>query len=536
MIHFSTSRGPWGLAALLVLGSPAARATAGGAALSVAPNPVLPRTCVEVLTTTERLVFPRRLKLGPDLVEHAFADEASARTLRALSTIFTALTPERMALLNHVLRGVPSPSWQILVPHELNPYFRAHPELVDQSVVDNYTILFQEFLESGLPAYELGLLATLLRGQPREHLLDEVDQRDLVRDESIMAARLRTAIARPRYREIIVDLLKDSSVHAEFQRSFATALSSEELLGFERLLPNIAKQVKRADVFELKMIREIFQALVIRVGHFAEDHDTFDHGFTAFTLKREGFLILTRHYLSRLRRPYATGSLVDLIDYLYFGTPLPAEIDAIYNAVVDGAKRLVLPMKTAYATRPVARAAIHLTPTKFELREIDFDAPKSTPRAPRARGAGGGVAAATLAEDVSSAALSGPALTPFTSFSETPANEPPRASVTYHFRYLRTPGSAELRVRIGPEALEFFNLHARAQRRFLNALHMGGTTEQSGIKELKVFSRRHAGSVYELKAPGSFRGLMLWVDETWQLISIVHKDDLDRAARHLEAL
>jgi hypothetical protein len=61
------------------------------------------------------------------------------------------------------------------------------------------------------------------------------------------------------------------------------------------------------------------------------------------------------------------------------------------------------------------------------------------------------------------------------------------------------------------------------------ALHLGRVQSQYGIKMLVRRSACYSGPVYELKAAGPFRALVLQVNGEWQIIEIVHKDEFDRA-------
>lgn len=211
---------------------------------------------------------------------------------------------------------------------------------------------------------------------------------------------------------------------------------------------------------------------------------------------------------------------------------------------VDASKALLLPLKGEYM-RFQSNRQKNVAPVKssetFEFKPIDYFKPKASPYIRTAAKAGSDVReeAESRVADLESQIPAERALRAFTTFSAAPRDlSELSAHQSYEFWFLRANEPAKESIRFSTSVIDWFNENPETARAFLNALHMGRAriSGQSGIKQMMRRSPHHPGAVYEVKIPGALRGLMLLVNGEWQFISVVTKNEQDRAVGNLEPL
>ncbi len=492
------------------------------------------------------LNLPRSLRISPESIEHLLETPDHARLLEALSRVFSALDEEQMSQIGKILNVDFAGETPDLRAHA---FFKLRPDLITPSVGRNYALLSESEVAQKLDADDLALLAYLLKDITRIPGLTGVDAMVLGNTLDSYLPRLRLILHDTNYRLIIADLLNSARVRGLFlgvsQKVEGQRIGIKAIL--ESKLEVMTNNVARGDIAAstskwLLLYLHSFSIAAAREGVESEQEFMGRQGKPPHWIDREPyFAALESSMVKKAQMQNSLDSIVALLDFIFFQTPLPASSARIYRALIDSSKALLLPLKTkaneftVEQRRLAARQAEERPRPAFVFRFAEepiavapFIRVRTSEARPETKPAGEGDRSPPNS------------LRDFTSFVDAPRDL--HALVPgqlYGFWFLRNNSMKPQSVQFGPDALVWFRANPEFGRRFIDALHFGHARSngQSGIKVLRGRSPLHDGLVFEVKISGTgLRGLALYVSGQWQLLDVVKKDGLDRAIMSAHSL
>ena len=482
------------------------------------------------------------LRITPELERLAAEDPRDRNLVAALPAILGRLTPANVTTLARRLTERPEPSAKDRRRIETNPYFLEHPERRTPETELNLLDV-RASLGAALDDYAAGLLATLISAGPRAargltmtELAQKAPAARLGRTQSLMTI--------PEYRAALIEVIDAARARPEV----LAAMNADEV-GTSKPVTAADLEKLRAELANRKPVslRATFIVDRLLVGiqndlfrqyrllGLGIDHEDADQ-------VRGRLLLGAKAYFKKILPVTTPGVVVGvLFSVLFYDVPPPLAAEVLKQTIVDSARTALLPLKarrsrvtpTVDAGTPAGPAAPAAEPVMKDLfappperrkRERIEETPspeveplkKAPPR---------------IAPDLDLRSFTGDG-TPFV------ASELTRRR-TYEVIFANGPANVVQRVEFGGRALEWMNQNPHAARGIVRALCAGGSDDQShGIKRLRTRSRRYKGQLFELKIESDHRPFLIFIKDrqSWQVISIVHKDDQDRAARWVKAL
>jgi hypothetical protein len=306
----------------------------------------------------------------------------------------------------------------------------------------------------------------------------------------------------------------------------------------------------RSSLVDYEIVMACLQSILHRVNSFATRHEPLANQ-TVVMPNGKRLQVLDRQYAVKWTEVYfATDfkfkSSLDEVKVVFNALtvldPVPPRAGPLRAAILTRAEALLTPVRQRLrprtATNPAAFApsAGPIAPApQIEVRDAFAPPRQSTKRR----------ALAPAAKTAAPVALvwSPPVIAPdrdlraFTRYVDTPRDLDRLSDQSvYEFWYLRERRPRTRRARVSAEVVDWMRANPVAARQMLSALHLGRSQDLPGIKRLLATSSRYAGPLFEIKSHGSFRVLMIEVDDCWQLLKISHKDAQDRDAQWLEPL
>ena len=223
--------------------------------------------------------------------------------------------------------------------------------------------------------------------------------------------------------------------------------------------------------------------------------------------------------------------------------PYPTNAGILKQMILTGAESLLFPVlqrdriahpkvkkEEADAIRPMVTSPVYVPKDFNKPRPISLKGPRKQDSPNDLRKSSDSTNRPVIAPDFD--------LRAFTSLVNSPRSlKGIDAKKTYEFWYVRDPHPVLRHVRFSKEVLEWMVQNPTRARLILTALNLGDYRGQmSGIKPLKARSRRYDGPIYEIKAYGRYRALLLFHKKTWEVICVSHKDDVTRDAEWLTPL
>lgn len=492
------------------------------------------------------LQLPRELKLSPEAVHYLLRSESHRELLEALSRVFAVLNDP-----DSDLEGIVKPVSDASnggVAAEDNPFLRSHPHLDTEIVRANLDNLNNSDLKEKLSANELGLLAYLLRQPARNP-----ETREILLGEHALKARwwkeferMKIILANARYRNAVAGLLTSPRGRAHFQRVWNEIAVIEHLSfineeGLDVLISSVARGRSRAPtIMKTKLYLSSLAILIAEFGNSIGIDASRAQGRSDIIFRRQGMMeAVAPFFAEEIQLQSSLDDLSDTLDYLFFGTPLPPPQETLYQAAMDSAKALLLPLKNEYAenrkrTTPLDSAAT-VTFEAFRIKPVDHFKPGASPYvrrdAKREDNLNPPAAEFSISPDR--------ALREFSSFISSPR---PLSEILprriYQFWFLREHKFVLQQVKFSESVTQFLGNHEAVGRQLVNSLHLGRAriNGQAGIKILFGKSNRYEGPVFELKSLGADRGLLIQVDGVWEFVDVVKKDDIDRAVPNVEPM
>ena len=437
--------------------------------------------------------FPSSLNISPGLLEAAAKDPEVRSHLESLSQIFEKVDSSHLAQLGRALAEFGDPKLAVE---------KALGDLLDDSALET--------------------LAQIVAAPPSRVILNT---------EAAKIARARQLLRQTDYRLAALELVEAARGRSTLRKYL-----------YKDYLPTLATELARADFDSSRLEKGAIRALIQLTDAI--------EGEANRLYQTEAPRDRRRKYFGRdlpIRSSLAVVSV--LVGVLHQGLPPPVLAADIERTLVDSTQRTVSPYRSAAPNLGTARApgamvnpgtrpaneltkSPHPSPGKFEIRDFFAPPPAS---AKRKR-----ILPATT--DPIPPKDAGPLpIHPERDLRvlfRSQDVEGLKPHFVYEFDFSRTPNQPRQKVVFAPKALRWLEENSAFARPMLEAMMSGlSRGDDPGLKLLLGGkSRFYDGRIWEIKIKGNPRGLVIRLDNVWQVLDVAAKNAVDRKCENLKPL
>lgn len=498
----------------------------------------------------EQLDLPTPLKLNRESVAYLLQNSEHRWLIESLSRIFTkihAAGGDLSDLLKTVSEASVSDSANLDL--SAHPLYRSRPDLLSPVVKENYAQLLDSPWRSELEPDDLAVLAFLLsdvrKNSPDAEFVANIG---INFGNKAQYQRVSQMLRSEPHRLAAAVLLRSGEGQSFFLNAWnaiASARGKPSKANEKFLRPltsadldEMASRLERGevDLGVAGVVQHYIDLMVMSMSQYGlERHARNPHERKTQEethLRQDSLLLVSQFFAEKIQVRASIDNLMEIVDYIWFGTPLPVSFERFYGDIIKNAKTLAVPLRASYQSRPLA--ATPIAPIRFNL--VDQFEPRQSVYVRRNRLE----PEVTVTEKLTTLESQIPpelALRAFTSYDKRPrALRDLEAGITYQFWFMRDDAPRLQQVRLSEAAVEWIKENPIAGRDMLDALHMGRARikYQSGYKRLARRSANIDGAVYEIKIWSSDRGVMYLHKGVWRFVTVVDKAKLDATVDGLE--
>jgi len=499
------------------------------------------------------LELPQALKVTSEAVTYLVEDENDRWLLESLSRIFTQINEASTDLvgLGRLVGEVPDEASSFDLSH--HPFFGQRPDLISANMLEKLTLLADSDWAARLSGEDLALFAYLLRDFSRKPGRLSITSKIEIAENRSRYERVGELLKRDNLRSAAAIILSSPSGGVIFRAIWNEIIKSVRAIkpGYvekeidESTIDNIAKKILRgSDSPEIrKFLRHYLEIFVMDIQTWASGEKGIElrigSGPAAEVRRKIALPLLPLFFAERLQMKSGIDDAVDIIDFMWFDTPVAMPSEVIYTSLVDGAKTLLLPLKSRYSQYKAELAkqkqVLQKEVVPFQISVVDHFKPGPSPFV-RNRKSDEIINPIEVVTNIEDQIPQEESLRAFTSYVGKPRPLTDlKSDYVYRFWHLQKNPPRLESVRMSENVVDWIKSNPEDGQAMLDVLHMGQARQhgQGGIKRLRRKNASIGGAAYEIKIKGSNRGVLYPKDGEWQWQYIVDKAQVDHAVDNL---